>query len=66
MSITPRQDVKCNTVGGSACSEPQLFQHQFRELAIDIYCTGVLFKQFTVDISYFLFCNSPLCISILC
>ena len=59
MSITPRQDVECNTVGGSACSEPQLFQRQFRELAIDIYCTGVLFKQFTVDISYFCFATAP-------
>ena len=36
VSIDPRQDVECYTVGGSACSAPQLFQRQFRERAIDI------------------------------
>ena len=52
VSIDPRQDVEFNTVGGSACSSPQLFQRQFRERAIDIYCTGVLFKQFIIDVLF--------------
>ena len=52
VSITSRQDALCYTVGGSACSSPQLFQRQFREQAIDIYCMGVLFKQFTVVILF--------------
>ncbi len=48
----------CNTVGGSACSEPQIFLRQFREQAMDIYCTGVLFKQVTAD--YIIFCVQSL------
>ena len=59
MSITSRRDALCYTVGESACSSPQLFQRQLRERAIDIYCTGVLFKQFTVDI-LFLVLQQPL------
>ena len=52
MSIDPRQDALCHTVGESACSSPQLIQRQFWERDIDIYCTVVLFKQYTIDILF--------------